>query len=315
MAEQIRMDPEFEKLIPPMTPAERAGLEENLISDGCREPLVVWFERPTCPCGAVPLRNGPASMFRCAKCGKDFVVAPVVLDGHNRLRICTEHSISYETVEAEDVDDRDGAKAWIIRNQIGRRNLTESQRAMLATALEGIFAKQAGQRQAEGRKAGGHARQGDSSFKANLPESRQARDDAAAEMNVSPRLVQAAKKVTQSGSPALQEAVRKGDVSVSAAADLARLPQDQQDKAVAEGPKAAVRAARAARQAGRRPSSPGGVSPHAMRPVRGHSQPELKTALELPHDPNNAARTLLSVFGRQFAVDLVVQLNLLLKGA
>ncbi|MCG3181421.1 MAG: hypothetical protein BIFFINMI_03814 [Phycisphaerae bacterium] len=329
MAEQIRVDPEFEKLIPPMTPAERAGLEENLLADGCREPLVVWHERPACPCGGVPLRGKRPSPFTCSKCGKAFAVVPIVLDGHNRLRICTEHSIPYEAVEAEDVQDRDAAKAWIIRNQIGRRNLTESQRAMLATALEEIFGKQAKERQAESARRN----QPQAQNVANLPHSEnpsrkreepatgptqqmnvRAREQAAAEMNVSPRLVQAAKKVTQAGTPALQDAVRKGEVSVSAAADLTELPRDEQDRVAADGGKAAARAARTVRQSRHLPSGPGGVSPRAMRPVRGPGKPQYKTALELPHDPVHAARTLISVFGRQFIVDLVAQLNLLLEG-
>ncbi|HPC58767.1 MAG TPA: hypothetical protein PK689_07200, partial [Kiritimatiellia bacterium] len=245
MTSDIHVDPEFESLIPPMTPAERAGLEENLLADGCREPLVVWFERPTCPCGAVPLRNGPASMFRCEKCGRDSVVAPVVLDGHNRLRICTEHGLPYETVEAEDVEDRDGAKAWIIRNQIGRRNLSESQRAMLAASLEEIFGKQAKERQEATQ-----IKDGQPPVCANLrkPSPLHAAKEAAVEMNVSPRLVQAAKKVKTEGSEKLQEAVRSGQASVSAAAQVATLPKKEQDEVVAGGKDQIVQAAKEVRQ-------------------------------------------------------------------
>ena len=82
----------------------------------------------------------------------------------------------------------------------------------------------------------------------------------------------------------------------------------------AGGGKAAAEAARTVRQARHRPSGPGGISPNAMHPVRGPGKPQYKTALEMPHDPVYAARTLISVFGRQFIVDLVAQLNLLLEG-
>lgn len=57
-----------------------------------------------------------------------------------------------------------------------------------------------------------------------------------------------------------------------------------------------------------------GISPDAFKPVRGHSKPAPKTALELPHDPVFAARTLISVFGREFLVGLVSEITRFLEG-
>jgi hypothetical protein len=59
---------------------------------------------------------------------------------------------------------------------------------------------------------------------------------------------------------------------------------------------------------------PGAISPKAHRPIRGHSQPAPKTALELPHDPEWAARTLISVFDRSFLETLVATLTKHLQG-
>jgi hypothetical protein len=128
-------------------------------------------------------------------------------------------------------------------------------------------------------------------------------------MNVSPRLVQTAKKVKEEGTEKLQSTVRSGEVSVSAAAEVARLPKEQQDQAVAGGKEEVARAARRARQERRRE-----ISPNALKPVRGHSRPQPKTALEIPHDPVFAARTLISTFHREFLVGLVSELTRFLQG-
>jgi hypothetical protein len=55
----IQVDPEFQALIPPLDAAERAGLEESLKREGCRDALVTW--------------------------------GGLLLDGHNRLAICRAH--------------------------------------------------------------------------------------------------------------------------------------------------------------------------------------------------------------------------------
>ena len=87
------IDPEFKSLIPPLTDGEREHLTTNLLSNGCREPLVVWVEER------------------------------LLLDGHNRHEICTKHDITYK-IEEISLGDRQAAINWIVNNQLGRRNLT-----------------------------------------------------------------------------------------------------------------------------------------------------------------------------------------------
>ena len=82
-----------------MTAEERSQLEANLVAHGCRDALVVW--------------------------------RGLLLDGHNRLEICSRNGIAFETTEI-DLPDRESAKLWIEENQIGRRNLTTDQRAAVA---------------------------------------------------------------------------------------------------------------------------------------------------------------------------------------
>lgn len=98
IANQIAIDPEFSRLIPPLQPDELAQLEANILAEGCRDALVVW--------------------------------RGLLLDGHNRLRICEEHGLPYRTIEI-DLPDREAAADWIDANQLGRRNLTADQMSLL----------------------------------------------------------------------------------------------------------------------------------------------------------------------------------------
>ena len=276
---EIHIDEEFRSLIPPLSDEELKDLHHSLKADGCISPLVVWYEQK------------------------------ILLDGHNRLDFCLANDIECEIHEIC-LPDRNAVKTWIIRNQLGRRNINESQRAMLATVLEGLFAVEAQQRHDE------QARKNlpNSPTVANLPPSvkSKARDEAAGAMNVSPRLVQMAKKVQQSGTKKLQEAVRCGEVSVSAAAAVASLAPEQQDRAIQGGRKEVTRVAKEVRRKRKKPAS--GIAPDAFKPLRGHSRQAPKTALELPHDPDAAARTLMSVFDIEYLQLLIESLQTRMKG-
>ena len=278
---EIVINPEFQKLIPALTPEERKDLEASLIADGCISPLVVWHEHN------------------------------ILLDGHNRHEICLQHDIECEVHEIVLASGQE-AKAWIIKHQLGRRNLDPSQRALLATTLEDVYGQQAKVRMAEGGKLGGQS-SGKGTATLPDPSKGEARERAAADMDVSARLVSAAKKVVDKGSQRLQDAVRDGEVSVSAAAKVATLPKQRQDELVEMGPKA-VRKAAAKIGKKRAPASALEVSPDAMVPVRDAVPLPAKTALDLPHDPVWAAKTLISVFDREFLVGLVAQITLFLQG-
>ena len=75
-----------------------------------------------------------------------------------------------------------------------------------------------------------------------------------------------------------------------------------------------IKTARIGRKKSSGKSKPAGIASDAFKPVRGHSRPAPKTALELPHDPVFAARTLISVFGREFLVGLVSEITRFLEG-
>ena len=74
------------------------------------------------------------------------------MDGHNRLSICREHGIAFE-VRKISLPDKAAARLWVIRNQLGRRNLTPDQASYLR-GLEYEQAKQGrgGDHKSKGRK-------------------------------------------------------------------------------------------------------------------------------------------------------------------
>lgn len=186
---QITIDPEFKALIPPLAPDELAQLENNIIKDGCRDPLVVW--------------NG------------------ILIDGHNRYEICTRGNIDFEIVEME-FEDRQSAELWMIRNQIGRRNLEAIDKVPLLERRREIWAKQAKGRMEKGRPKNGEAPE-------NLPEvTKETRDAIAAEIGVSGKTYDALRKVSSDGTDELKQAVRDKKVGASTAADIAQLPVETQ---------------------------------------------------------------------------------------
>jgi hypothetical protein len=96
----LAIDQEIRALIPPPSAEEKAGLEQQLLSDGCMDALTVWVEQRT------------------------------LLDGHTRLELCQRHGLSYRTVEIS-LPDREAAIAWVLMRQGGRQNLTPEGRNYL----------------------------------------------------------------------------------------------------------------------------------------------------------------------------------------
>jgi len=105
---EVHINPEFEKLIPPLSPDEFAQLEANILAEGVRDPLVI---------AVYPDDNGQELTF--------------LADGHNRYRIAQKHGLSFRTDERT-FPGEDDVVIWMIDNQKGRRNLTDFVKLELA---------------------------------------------------------------------------------------------------------------------------------------------------------------------------------------
>ena len=96
----LKIDPEFQNQIPPLTDDEFKQLEENILKEGkLISPLIVWNN--------------------------------TLVDGHNRYAILQKHPEIYFSTMLLRFENREEAIAWICRNQLGRRNLSPEQKRYL----------------------------------------------------------------------------------------------------------------------------------------------------------------------------------------
>jgi len=165
-----------------------------------------------------------------------------VIDGRCRLRACEQLGIEPLVRHLGTTVVGDPYVLAISLN-LHRRHLTESQRATVAARLE-------------------TADRGRPQKDANWHDLPVTRDDAARLLNVGVRSVARAAKVLQDGIPELVAAVDQGEVAVSAAADLARLPADTQRAVLTRTPDE-IRAI--AREVKERITAAGVCGPSAVR--------------------------------------------------
>lgn len=113
---EIKIDPEFESLIPALSKDEFNQLRENILEvQEVYDPLILW--------------NG------------------TLIDGHNRWKIIQENpDVRYKTTEVI-FYNRNEAILWIINNQLGRRNIEKSDAIDLAEKKAEVKAQMAKEKQ------------------------------------------------------------------------------------------------------------------------------------------------------------------------
>ena len=174
---ELTVDPEFRDLIPPLNEEELKLLEESLVADGCESPLIVW--------------NG------------------VIVDGHNRYAICRKHEIPF-AIQEKDFSSRDDAMLWMLRNQLGRRNLNDYQRGEMVLVLKRQIASVAEMKMRAGIRStdnpGTNLSQG--------AEERKTLSQLAKLAGVSGTQMKKIDKLANSADEATKAKLRKGEVSV-----------------------------------------------------------------------------------------------------
>lgn len=140
-----------------------------------------------------------------------------IIDGRNRYRACKELGIEPEECEL-DADAIDDPLAWVLSQNLHRRHLHQSQRALIAAKMANI------------------SRGGDRSKVSNDT----LLQDAAALLSVSRPTVCRAKHVLEHGCKELIAAVEACEVTVSMAEKLCKACSDEEEQAelVSEGKKA-----------------------------------------------------------------------------
>jgi len=122
---ELVVDEELERVAPPLAENEMEILKADILEHGCKFPLIVWGD--------------------------------TIVDGHNRYRICKEEGIPFG-IEQMEFSDKTEAKLWIVKNQLGRRNLKDFQRCEMVLPLENEIKAEVDNRKREGISA---ARSGD----------------------------------------------------------------------------------------------------------------------------------------------------------
>jgi ParB-like chromosome segregation protein Spo0J len=158
-----------------------------------------------------------------------------ILDGRNRYRAANELGITPPFVEYTG----DDPLGFVIRHNLTRRHLNESQRAMiagrLATMTQGNATGNNQWKSAHGR--------------ISTPEVSQ--PEAAAMLNVSERSIQRAKNIERDA-PELVPLIDRGELSVRPAAQIAKMPEEQRARVmerIEAGERNASRAIREVMQA------------------------------------------------------------------
>ena len=186
----MKIDEEFAGLIPPLTEEEYKGLEASILSEGCRDALVVWGD--------------------------------VLVDGHNRYKICTAHNIPY-TTKQKDFADRNAVLVWMLQNQLSRRNLNDFQRVEMVRKCEHAVKTQAKERQLSGLVQ-------NTSPVPLKSAGRDARDELAQMADVGHSTYEHAAVVLDNAPEEVIQATRKNELSINAAYEVTKLPEDKQQE-------------------------------------------------------------------------------------
>ena len=187
--------------IPKMQPAEWGAFLADVAAVGITEPLTIT------PTG-------------------------IILDGRQRRDAAEIQEIENVPCRVVDLSD-DEQEAHVYRTAAMRRNLKESQRAILAARMKPYYAALAKKRQQAAGESHGRGKVSD-----NCPEpiqSAKASDEAGAVFNVSGKSVERAEAVLEQGSAKVIAAVEQGTLAVSTAAKLCELPKREQNAAIDGG--------------------------------------------------------------------------------
>ena len=200
----LKVDPEFQGKIPPLTFEELNQLEANILRDGrIINPIIVW--------------------------------QGLIVDGHNRYTIAKKHPEIPFTVHEKEFASRYEAIIWICKNQLGRRNLTpEQKKYLIGKQYEAEKCVNGGDRKSSAAKSGGHFD--------HLIKHEKTRGRIARETNTTDSFVRRAEHfakgvdAAEEAVPGTRQKVLSGEVKPTAAeiASVARAPPEERPALVAE---------------------------------------------------------------------------------
>ncbi|MBN9367568.1 MAG: plasmid replication/partition related protein [Comamonadaceae bacterium] len=237
----ITVLPELLAYIDPLTPEENEALERSILEEGCRDALVLWGN--------------------------------VLVDGHNRHRICTQHGLPFQTVQNTRFQNMEDVHLWMIDQHLGRRSVSEFQRGVLALRKREIIASRRAAAAAAVVAARAEAAQvpeaqapweGDTDpvvaqALASVPkvpdDALDTREALARAARLTASQVKMIEAIHQNAAPEVVAAVKSGELSLNAAAVVATLPVEEQQTVAAGGAQELKQAARRVRDAKKKPKA------------------------------------------------------------
>lgn len=178
----LKIKEEFKELIPSLSADEYFQLEDNILKEGIREPIITW---------------------------NDYII-----DGHNRFDIATRFNLEYKT-KSKSFKDKEEVKEWMILNQLGRRNLSNYDRSILALQITDMFIKKA----KENLKSSGGDRKSQNKISGCQISDKaiDTKKELAKVANVSHDTIAKVKKIQEKAPEEIKAKLRTGEVSINAA--------------------------------------------------------------------------------------------------
>jgi len=227
----IVVNEELKAYIDPLTPEEHEALERSILTEGCRDALVLWGD--------------------------------VLVDGHNRYGICQKHGLPFQTVQNTRFRTIEDVHLWMIDQHLGRRSISDFLRGVLALRKKDIVDERRARALADTAPSNN-----DAPFDTDTPATESSTDNASAlpppaplssreaiarAARLSSNQVVMIEKIQKQAAPELVAAVKSGVISINTAAAVASLPAEEQVSAANAGKDELRQAAKRVREARRKP--------------------------------------------------------------
>lgn len=197
--------PEMAELLPPLTGEQLAALEADILKNGCYSPVIV---------------------------NEDMVV----IDGHNRQRLCEQHGLPYQ-MAVFSFESMLEAKQWALDTQKGRRNLDKWELGKIALRLKPDIEARAKANQS----AAGGDKSDQGALLTTLSEALppvNTRKELADTVGIGEVTMGKVMQINEHAPAAVKEALDSGDLSINQGYNITRqvqeLPEEQREEAAAQ---------------------------------------------------------------------------------
>ncbi len=196
--------PEMEQLLPPLSGEQFSALESDILENGCYAPIII---------------------------NEDMIV----VDGHNRFRICEKHDLPYRMLVFSFADLLE-AKQWALDTQKGRRNLDKWELGKIALKLKPEIEAKAKEKQREY-----HGNQYESGLLTTLSEVQAppmtTRKELADTVGIGEITMGKVMQIDEHAPAVVKEALDNGELSINQGYNITRqvreLPEEEQEEAAA----------------------------------------------------------------------------------